>query len=66
MLRYLSYEPLILRSCVIVSIWKTNSFNMPMPFITLRVKQTQGKRKEADIQTASKHFPCVWNIDNII
>ena len=20
---------------------------------------TQGKRKEADIQTASKHFPCV-------
>jgi len=27
--------------------------------MTLRVKQTQGKRKEADIQTASKHFPCV-------
>jgi len=27
--------------------------------MTLREKQTQGKRKEADIQTASKHFPCV-------
>jgi len=25
---------------------------MPTPFMTLRVKQTQGKRKEADIQTA--------------
>jgi len=25
----------------------------------LRVKQTQGKRKEADIQTASRSFPCV-------
>ena len=27
---------------------------MLMPFMTLRVKQTQGKRKEADIQTAFK------------
>jgi len=32
---------------------------MLTPFMTLRVKQTQGKRKEADIQTASRSFPCV-------
>jgi len=32
---------------------------MPTPFMMLRVKQTQGKRKEADIQTASRSFLCV-------